>query len=122
MELDHNYISKNRTDLHEQSSILEAGSRGYEFGKDQNLFFLSEISHDDEILTPRIPNNYMTRNSFENNVTPRVCLFIKYRWCSHWNEPKHQRKIILCACTGKWSAHQSCQTSNRQCTRSNYNK
>ena len=73
MELDHNYISKNRTDLHEQSSILEAGSRGYEFGKDQNLFFLSEISHDDEILTPRIPNNYMTRNSFENNVTPRVC-------------------------------------------------
>ena len=77
MELDHNYISKNRTDLHEQSSILEAGSRGYEFGKDQNLFFLSEISHDSEFGLPELrkypmpdKDHVLSAIKFFNYVSP----------------------------------------------------
>lgn len=57
----------------DESVIIEA-AHPYEFGKSQNLYFISGISMDDELLVPRIPDNYMTRNSFEDNVTPRVCL------------------------------------------------
>lgn len=56
----------------DESVIVEA-AHPYEFGKSQNLYFISGISMDDELLVPRIPDNYMTRNSFEDNVTPRVC-------------------------------------------------
>lgn len=56
----------------DESVIIEA-AHPYEFGKSQNLYFISGISMDDELLVPRIPDNYMTRNSFEDNITPRVC-------------------------------------------------
>lgn len=56
----------------DESVIVEA-VHPYEFGKSQNLYFISELSMNDELLVPRIPDNYMTRNSFEDNVTPRVC-------------------------------------------------
>ena len=56
----------------DESVIVEA-AHPYEFGKSQNLYFISGISMDDELLVPRIPDNYMTRNSFEDNITPRVC-------------------------------------------------
>lgn len=56
----------------DESVIVEA-AHPYEFGKSQNLYFISELNMDDELLVPRIPDNYMTRNGFEDNVTPRVC-------------------------------------------------
>lgn len=37
------------------------------------LYHLSENNLDGKILYPRIPNNYMTKNGFEENKTPRVC-------------------------------------------------
>ena len=58
----------------DESVIIEA-AHPYEFGKSQNLYFISELSMNDELLVPRVPNNYMTENSFEDNVTPRVCFF-----------------------------------------------
>ena len=56
----------------DESVVIEA-AHAYEFGKSQNLYFVSELNMNDELLVPRIPDNYMTRNSFEDNVTPRVC-------------------------------------------------
>lgn len=56
----------------DESVIIEA-AHPYEFGKSQNLYFISELSMNDELLIPRVPNNYMTKNSFEDNVIPRVC-------------------------------------------------
>lgn len=37
-----------------------------------NLFHLSESNLDGEILKPRIPDNYMTKNNFEDNETKRI--------------------------------------------------
>ena len=37
------------------------------------MIFLSTISKDDELLTPRIPSNYFTKNGYEDNKTKRVC-------------------------------------------------
>lgn len=39
----------------------------------QQLYFLSRISMDDEIIKPRIPDNFMTKHGYEDNKTPRVC-------------------------------------------------
>lgn len=38
------------------------------------LYFVSTENLDKKILAPRIPSNYFTRNNFEENTTPRVCL------------------------------------------------
>lgn len=38
------------------------------------LYFISQNESMDEVLlNPRIPDNYMTRNGYEDNTTPRVC-------------------------------------------------
>ena len=37
-----------------------------------NLYHISEKNLDNKILYPRIPNNYMTKNGYEDNKTPRV--------------------------------------------------
>lgn len=39
-----------------------------------NYYFLSKQNMDNKTLTPRIPNNYFTKNGYEDNKTPRVCL------------------------------------------------
>lgn len=41
--------------------------------KNPELYFLSSISMDDEVLQPRIPDNYFTRSGYEDSRTPRVC-------------------------------------------------
>ena len=56
----------------DESVVIEA-AHAYEFGKSQNLYFVSELNMNDELLVPMVPDNYMTRNSFEDNITPRVC-------------------------------------------------
>lgn len=37
------------------------------------MYFLSEINMDGKTLNPRIPNNFMTKNGYEDNRTKRVC-------------------------------------------------
>lgn len=39
----------------------------------QNLYFLSENNMDHKVLVPRIPDNFMTKNGYEDNKTKRVC-------------------------------------------------
>lgn len=39
----------------------------------QNLYFLSENNMDKKTLIPRIPNNFMTKNGYEDNKIKRVC-------------------------------------------------
>lgn len=36
-------------------------------------FFLSKNNMNDKVLIPRIPDNYMTRNGYEDNKTKRIC-------------------------------------------------
>lgn len=38
-----------------------------------NMYFLSETNMNNKILTPRIPNNFMTKNGYEDTTTKRVC-------------------------------------------------
>ena len=38
------------------------------------FFHLSPEKLRDKILYPRIPNNYFTKNGYEDSITPRVCL------------------------------------------------
>ena len=39
----------------------------------KKIYFLSTINMDDELLQPRIPNNYFTKNGYEDNKTKRIC-------------------------------------------------
>ena len=45
--------------------ILESNSN--------NLFFLSQDNMNNKTLTPRVPQNFLTKNGYEENETPRVC-------------------------------------------------
>ena len=38
----------------------------------KKIYHLSESNLDGKILTPRIPENYMTKNGYEENKTPRI--------------------------------------------------
>jgi hypothetical protein len=40
--------------------------------KTKLLFHLSEVNVDNTILTPRIPNNWLIQNGFEDGTIPRV--------------------------------------------------
>lgn len=44
-----------------------------EFDKPKELFFISEDDLDGEILEPRVPDNFFTKNGYEDGETPRVC-------------------------------------------------
>lgn len=37
------------------------------------LYFVSRISMDDELLRPGIPDNYFTKSGYEDSCTPRIC-------------------------------------------------
>lgn len=50
-----------------ESSILESKI------KNPKLYFISKYSRDDDRLLPRVPDNYLTKNGYEDNTTPRVC-------------------------------------------------
>lgn len=56
----------------EAISLLTESSK-YNIPSNQKYFFLSKTSMDDEVLIPRIPDNFMTKNGYEDNTTPRVC-------------------------------------------------
>lgn len=46
-----------------------------------NIYFLSPLCYNDELLIPRIPNNYLTKNNYEENKTPRVCFSKSIEGC-----------------------------------------
>ena len=41
--------------------------------KSKKLYFLSNTSMDQTILQPRIPNNYLVKNGYEDDKTKRIC-------------------------------------------------
>ena len=43
------------------------------YNKNKKMYFLSPTSMDNKELTPRIPDNYFTKNNYEDNTTKRVC-------------------------------------------------
>lgn len=48
----------------------------------RNLFFISKDGdYNETIVQPRIPDNYMTQNGFEDNKTPRVCFSTSIDGC-----------------------------------------
>ena len=55
-------VFKESTNMNKYSSNLNS-----------NLYFLSETNMNEMILHPRIPNNFLTMNGYEDNTTPRVC-------------------------------------------------
>ena len=38
-----------------------------------SIYHLSKRNLERSILVPRIPDNYMTKNGYEDNITPRIC-------------------------------------------------
>ena len=48
----------------------------------KSLYFISETPIDSTTsIVPRIPNNFMTRNGYEDNTTPRVCFSTSIDGC-----------------------------------------
>lgn len=41
--------------------------------KTSEIFHVSEINLDKRILIPEVPNNFLTRNGYEDSITKRVC-------------------------------------------------
>ena len=56
--------------LEEKNVILTEGNGN----KKSNAYYIvSDKNLDGKTLSPRVPNNFMTKNGFEENKTPRVC-------------------------------------------------
>jgi len=45
------------------------------------LYFVSFDNMDGKVLSPRIPDNYFTKNGYEENKTPRVCFAPSIKEC-----------------------------------------
>ena len=41
--------------------------------KETNLIFLSDKNMDGKTLTPRVPNNFLIKNGYEDSTTSRIC-------------------------------------------------
>ena len=67
--LKYNLLENNTSPVYRinESSLLEQKINN------PKLYFVSKVSMDDELLKPRIPDNYLTRNGYEDNKTSRVC-------------------------------------------------
>lgn len=59
--------------LNENGTILLETMKSAKIPSSKKLYHLSETNLDGNILHPRVPNNYMTNNGYEENKTPRVC-------------------------------------------------
>ena len=56
-----------------------------------NMYRVDQDNFDGKILQPQVPDNYFTRNSYEDNSTPRVCFA---------RDIKHCLRAMSCNCTG----------------------
>lgn len=52
-----------------------------ESNSNNNLYFLSDNNMDNKTLSPRIPNNFLTKNGYEDNKVPRVCFSTEIGKC-----------------------------------------
>lgn len=65
MSIDKDAFTDDEDDI-EESTILESSNN-------RSLYFVSQNDMDGKLLTPRVPNNYFTKNGYEDSKTPRVC-------------------------------------------------
>ena len=73
---------RNVRDLSDQFSLAPMDEATTKKDWKLNLFFVSEHGdYDETIIKPKIPNNYMTQNGFEDNITPRVCFSTSIDGC-----------------------------------------
>ena len=56
-----------------------------------NMYRVDQDNFDGKILQPQVPDNYFTRNGYEDNSTPRVCFA---------SDIKHCLRAMSCNCTG----------------------
>jgi hypothetical protein len=66
------YFSKLESNLNE-SYLLESNN--------QKLYFLSSQNMNNKTLRPRIPDNFLTKNNYEDNETKRVCFAPSINQC-----------------------------------------
>lgn len=65
-----------------ESRLLDSNVRLIEeSNNNKELYFLSENNMDKKTLIPRIPDNYLTKNGFEDSKTKRVCLSTSISKC-----------------------------------------
>lgn len=73
---------RNVRDLSDQFSLAPIDESASKKDNRLNLFFVSEHGdYNETIVQPKIPDNYMTQNGFEDNKTPRVCFSTSIDGC-----------------------------------------
>lgn len=76
------YIKKNHIPI---GRLFRESSELYTEGllkkKSKNLFFISETNMNGKTLQPRIPDNFLVKNGYEDSETPRVCFCPTVRQC-----------------------------------------
>lgn len=73
---------RNVRDLSDQFSLAPMDESASKKDNRLNLFFVSEHGdYNETIVQPKIPDNYMTQNGFEDNTTPRVCFSTSIDGC-----------------------------------------
>lgn len=69
-------------DLSDEFSLAPIDESTTKKDRNLNLFFVSEHGdYDETVVHPKIPDNYMTQNGFEDNTTPRVCFSTSIDGC-----------------------------------------
>ena len=59
---------KHKLNLMREESIIQESKI-----KSKKLYFLSNTNMDQSLLQPRIPNNYLVKNGYEDDKTKRIC-------------------------------------------------
>lgn len=73
---------RNVRDLSDQFSLAPIDESASKKDSRLNLFFVSEHGdYNETIVQPKIPDNYMTQNGFEDNTTLRVCFSTSIDGC-----------------------------------------
>lgn len=53
--------------------LIEEYLKLFESQSEDQLYFLSDKNLNNQTLQPRIPNNYLTKNGYEDNTIKRIC-------------------------------------------------
>lgn len=56
-----------------QQLVQESTKNVSDNSENQNMYFVSNSNMDGKTLMPRVPNNYLTKNGYEDATTKRVC-------------------------------------------------
>ena len=49
--------------------------------ENKNIYFVSSDNKNLKILQPRVPDNYFTKNNYEDNTTKRICFSTSINGC-----------------------------------------